>query len=564
MKSIMQCVMSVGLALVTSAAIAQSSVLTQDYDMARSGANLGEVILTPSNLSAATFGKLFSYPVDEEVFAQPLYVPNLSIAGNTHNVVFIATMGNSVFAFDADNAVTSNTPLWKANVGTPVPSSRWKFVSGDGDAHDGIYSTPVIDPTSNTIYVVTHLWSTANQSVTLQLHALDVTTGNENFGGPIQISAPGFDANVNDQRAGLLLLNGFVYVAMGSHADIRTNIANNKNEPYVGVVVAYSAQTLALAGSFNTGGHGASIWQGGRGPASDGTYVYVMTANAFTVGTPDYSESFLQLNPATLSVAGYYQDPDSACLNTLDLDLASSGPQVIPGAGTNLLIGGGKEAKVYALQLSLPLQTQTPQYFWGTSNHPILPAEGGTCVDTRPGGHGYLHGSDTAFWNNPGGASYYYAFGNYDQLMSWQVSGNTFTPTSAETPPSHGHNALAVSANGGASGILWSVAPQTTGPAIVSAYNAVPSGGQLALLWNSAQVPKRDALGVVGRYSVPTVVNGKVYVATGSNQVAVYGLLPTTPSVQVTPTSATVKFVALNTSSQVIEVNSLGGATRAG
>jgi hypothetical protein len=563
-KSIVHGVISLFLAmLVTPAAISQSSVLTQDYDMSRSGANLSEVILTHANVSSVTFGKLFAYPVDEEVFAQPLYVPNLVIGGATHNVVFIATMGNTVYAFDADSPASSTAPLWKVNLGAGAPSSKFLFFAGGGVSHCGIYSTPAIDPTSNTIYVVTHVWSTASQSVALQLHALNLTTGSEKFGGPVQIAAPGFDADVNEQRAGLLLWNATVYVAMGSHADFRTNLSTLKQKPYVGMVLAYDAQTLARVGIFNgeTGGIGAAIWQGGRGLASDGTYLYAMTGNAEKLGTTDYSESFVQLNPRTLSVAGYYQDRDSACLNTLDLDLASSGPQVIPGAGTNLLVGGGKEGKIYTLQLDLALQTQTPQTFWGTSNYPTLPAEGGTCADTRTAGYGWLHGNDTAFWSNPSGASYYYSFGNHDKLMSWQVSGNTFTQTSVDTPSNLSINALAVSASHGANGILWAVSNQTTGTAMVSAYNAIPSAGHLTLLWNSAQVANRDALGQQARYSVPTVTNGKVYVSSGSNQVVVYGLLPTNPAVQVTPVHGTLGFAELNTIIDTIYVNSLGNYT---
>jgi len=564
MKSITQCGIPLVLAtLVAHAAIAQTSVLTQDYDMGRSGANLGETILAPSNVSSATFGKLFTYPVDEEVFAQPLYIPNLFIRGSAHNVVFVATMGNTVYAFDADSQVTSTAPLWSVNLGAAVPSSVFLFKGGSGVSRNGIFSTPVIDPSTNTIYVLTHAWNTASQSISIQLHALDVTTGAEKFGGPVALAAAGFDPYLNLQRAGLLLLNGTVYVALASHSDMRVNLATLGSHSYYGMVLGYNASTLALVGTFNgeAGGIGASVWQGGRGLASDGTYVYAMTANAEKVAKPDYSESFVQLNPGTLSVAGSYQDPDSTCLNTLDLDLASAGPMIIPGSGTNLLLGGGKEGKVYTLQLDQALQAQTPSYFWGTNNYPTLPAEGGTCADTRGAQNGWLQGSDTAFWNNPNGTSYFYSLGNVAQLMSWRVSGNTFTQTSADTPVNYNLNALAVSANGGANGILWTVANQKSGTAIVSAYNAVPSGGHLALLWNSAQVPARDVLGTQGRYSVPTVANGKVYVASGSNQVAVYGLLPRTPSIQVAPSLGTLVFATLNTKNDNVYVNSFGGYT---
>lgn len=564
MKDFVRSVICLALAMLVTHANAQPSVLTQDYDIGRSGANLAESILTPSNVSPATFGKLFSYPVDEEVFAQPLYVPSLVIGGSTHNVVFVATMGNSVYAFDADSATTSSTPLWSVSLGAGVPSSRFLWFSGSGVSRNGIYATPVIDPTGQTIYVLTHIWSTATQSVTMQLHALSLTNGQEEFGGPVTISAPGFDPVLNEQRAGLLLFNGVVYVALASHADFRTNLSTLAQNSYFGMVLGYDAETLAYVTAFNaeSGGIGGAIWQGGRGLASDGTYIYAMTANAEQVGTGvDYSESFVQLNPGTLSVAGYYQDPDATCMNTLDLDLAASGPQVMPGTGTNLLLGGGKEGKVYALQLDQALNTQTPQYFWGTSNHPTLPAEGGTCADTRTAADGYLQGSDTAFWNISSGTSYYYSFGNVDELMSWQVSGNTFTQTSVDTPSNLDTNALALSANAGANGILWTVSNETTGTAVVSAYNAVPSAGHLTPLWNSAQVPKRDSLGQLGRYSVPTVANGKVYVASGSNQVAVYGLLPTTPSVQVTPATGTLAFTALDARTENVFVNSVGGYT---
>ncbi len=564
MRSITHCAISlVVAALVSPGAIAQISVLTQDYDMTRSAANLGETVLTPSNVSSATFGKLFAYPVDEEVFAQPLYVPGLVIDGGSHNVVFIATMNNTVYAFDADSPVTSAAPLWSVNLGGGVPSSQFLFKGGSGISRNGIYSTPVIDPSTNTIYVLTHLWNTASQSVALQLHALDVTSGSEKFGGPVPLAATGFNPILNLQRAGLLLLNGTVYVALASHADMRVNLTTLGSNPYYGMVLAYDAKTLGLLGTFNgeAGGIGAAIWQGGRGLASDGTYVYALTGNAEKVGKADYSESFLQLTPQSLSVAGSYQDPDSTCLNTLDLDLASAGPMIIPGAGTNLLLGGGKEGKIYTLQLDQALQTQTPQYFWGTNNYPTLPAEGGTCADTRGAQNGWLQGSDTAFWHNPGGTSYFYSLGNVAQLMSWQVSGNTFTPTSADALTNYNLNALALSANGGADGILWTAANQKNGIAIVSAYNAVPSAGHLTLLWNSAQVPTRDTLGAQGRFSVPTVANGKVYVASGSNQVAVYGLLPTTPSVQVAPSLGSLTFAALNAKNDNVYVNSFGGYT---
>lgn len=534
------------------------SVLTQDYDIGRSGANLSETTLTPANVNSAGFGRLYAYAVDDEVFAQPLYVPGVSIGGVAHNIVYLASMGNTVYAYDADNPATSNTPLWSHHLSQPVPSSKYTFIGGSGVVHNGIYSTPVIDPGTDTIYIVTHNWATASQSVSMSLHALDITTGAEKFGGPVAISAPSLIADVAEQRAGLLLLNGVVYVPFASHADLHVDLATQKKEAYVGMVLGFNAGTLALNGIFNAepGGMGASLWQGGRGLASDGTAVYGMTANAQTIGSSDYSESFLQFNASTLALDSSFQDPDAACLNQLDLDLASAGPQVVTGTqGTQILLGGGKEGKVYEFLLdggTLP----APSYFWGTTQHPTLPAEGGTCVDHRGAGVGWLQGSDTAFWTGP---SFYYSFGNEDQLISWHEDSGTFNQSSANVVTSQFPNALALSANGATDGILWTVARQTTGPAIFSAYNALPSNGQLALLWNSAQLPKRDALGLLGRYSVPTIANGKVYVGTGSNQVGVYGLLPSAPALQVTPTTGTMPFIALDSNWQNIYVNALGG-----
>jgi hypothetical protein len=553
-------------ALASSAAFAQPSILTQGYDMTRSGANLSETALTPSNVSSATFGRLFSYPVDEGVLAQPLYMPNVSIAGATHNVVFVATMGNSVFAFDADNPTTSNTPLWSVSLGTPPPASKFGFQGGFN--HVGIFSTPVIDPTSNTMYVASHLWSVANQSVTVLLHALDITTGDEKYGGPVQIAAPEFNADVNEQRPALLLLNGVVYIAFASHLDLQVNYATLAPEYYVGLVLAYDEHALTLDGSFAAEpatGRGGGIWQGGRGLASDGQYVYAMIGNAELASAPDYSESFVQLNPVTLAFASYFQDPDAHCMNKLDLDLGASGPQIIPGATTNLLVGGGKQGKVYTLSINPTegLTPGSPPYFWGTVNHLTLPSDGGTCADHRPDGQGFIQGSETVFWNVPApGNSYFYTFGNIDQLASWQVSGGTFTQTSADTPVDNYPNALALSANGGSNGILWTVTPEKTGSGIISAYNAVPTAaGHLTLLWNSTQVATRDLVGLMGRNSTPTVANGKVYISTESNQVVVYGLLPTTPSVGLTPTNPTMTFTALNPTSQFFHVNSIGGYT---
>jgi hypothetical protein len=534
------------------------NVLTQAYDIARSGTNPAEQTLSPTTVSSATFGKLFSFAVDDEVFAQPLFVSALNIAGGTHDTVFIATAGNSVFAFDAENPSTANSPLWSINLGPPVPAAKYIYL---GDvSHFGIVGTPVIDPTTNTLYVVAQVWDTSTQTATHQLHALDITSGSEKFGGPVQISGTGFDPAVSWPRSGLLLVNSVVYVPVSSYGDSTLNVATgNPSEFYHGLLIAYDAGTLAQLAIFNAepNGSGGAIWQSARGPASDGTYVYAMTSNASRTGTGNIAESFVKLNPSTLSVADSFADPNAACLNSLDFDLGSSGPLIMLGTGTSLLAGGGKQGKVYVFQLDQPLMTQTPQTFWGTSHYTVLPADGGTCSETNQNNQGSI-GAAVAFWNNTSGPLYY-IFGGADELRSYQLSANVLTQQSADTPTNVWPNALAVSANGSAGGILWVVTPQPTGLAVVHAFNATPSSGHLTELWNTSMVANRDILGYPGRHTPPTVANGRVYVASLSNQVAVYGLLPTSPTLQLSALSPTLRASGLGTTKENIALNSLGG-----
>ncbi len=546
----------------------QTSVLTQDYDNARSGANLSETILSPSSVAVGTFGHLFSFAVDEEIFTQPLYMPNVTINGAAHNVVFVSTNGNSVYAFDGDDPGQAATPLWETTLGTPIPSSRYFFSAGF--AHVGIFGTPVIDPASQTLYVIATAWNTTTQSSAQYLHALDITSGAEKFGGPVAIAAAGFAADSNLQRPGLLLLNGVVYIAFGSHGDLTTDAATDAHIGYNGLVLAYDAGSLQLLNSFNAepGGIGASFWQAGRGLASDGSFIYGMTGNAKKLGTNDYAESFVKLNE-DLSVADNYQDPNVRCLDRLDLDLSASGPTIIPGTGTNLLLGGGKQGKVTILSLNQTLKTQTPSSFWATTKYAPLPADGGTCKDSRPDQVGWI--SSTAFWQLPGGGTYY-VWGAYDELASYQLrSNNTLYLNSSNALPNEWPNSLAISANGTSDGILWAVAPQSgaagtqASPAsILYAFNASASGQALPELWDSSQNAVRDAMGGSGRFAVPTVANGKVYIASESNQVYVYGLLPTTtPSFQLTANSPTIHSTVgkLGLVTQTLAVNALGNYT---
>jgi PQQ-like domain len=268
-------------AFLSVSASAQVNVTTYHNDIGRTGQNLNETVLTTSNVNATQFGKLFSQPVDGQVYAQPLYLSGITVNGATHNVVFVATENDSVYAFDADsNGGTNSGPLWKASMllaahgaaagATTIPSS---LVSTDIQPQVGITGTPVIDPASGTLYVVSA--ALEGGSAVQRLHALDVTSGAEKFGGPVVIAAsvPGtgngsvsgkltFESLYENQRPGLLLLNGIVYIGFASHGD---------NGPWHGWILGYNAATLAQTGAYcpSPNGTGSGFWMSGGGLAAD-------------------------------------------------------------------------------------------------------------------------------------------------------------------------------------------------------------------------------------------------------------------------------------------------------
>ncbi|TMH48882.1 MAG: pyrrolo-quinoline quinone, partial [Betaproteobacteria bacterium] len=361
----------------TSPASSFAGVFTQRYDPQRTGQNRREFILTPSNVNDSTFGKLFACAVDGEAYAQPLYVANLLIQGGTHNVVFVATMNNSVYAFDAD--ASPCVQYWKKSfLGTDVTTVPPGDTGETGDINTiiGITGTPVIDPATGTFYVVAKTKETTGCSAPpcyfQRLHALDLATGREKFNGPASISSaitvpgngdtgdgtcPGAAAgNVpfcplrENQRPGLLLLNGKVYVAWASHGDIG---------PYHGWVIGYAAANLAQAPVvFNTTPNGGlgGIWMSGAGPAADATgNIYVITGNGtFDMVAPrtNYGDSFIRLSPASgLSVADFFTPANQSFLDSNDFDVGSGGAIVVDSAGAHphLLIGGDKQGVLYVI-----------------------------------------------------------------------------------------------------------------------------------------------------------------------------------------------------------------------
>jgi outer membrane protein assembly factor BamB len=333
---------------------AQVSVLTQHNDNSRTGANMNEASLNTANVNVSAFGKLFSMPVDGFVFAQPLYLPNVNLPNTgAHNVLFVATAHDSVYAFDAD----TGAQLWQKSLGTAVPSS----VIGTTNIliEVGIISTPVIDPSTHTLYVVAKTYENSVQI--FRLHALDILqNGAEKLGGPIEIAAQyngsatpndggghvQFVAAQHNQRAALTLVNGVLYVAFASHED---------KTPYHGWVLAYNTANLQQLATYNTtpnGGEGA-IWMSGQGLVADSNNnVYCLTGNSAQPtenSLGDYGESFLKLGLSgnALSVLDYFKAHNYDSMNSTDLDLGSGGPVAIPGRA--YIVGGGKQGLLYVV-----------------------------------------------------------------------------------------------------------------------------------------------------------------------------------------------------------------------
>lgn len=491
------------------------SVLTQHNDLSRSGTNPYETNLTTNNVNASSFGKLFSLPIDGFTYAQPLYDSGVTIPNQgTHNVVYVATAHDSVYAFDAD----SGARYWSVSLGTPVPSSV--INTPNIQIEVGIISTPVIDPSSGTLYVVAKTFESNVQI--FRLHALDITTGVEKFGGPIEITASisgygvmsnggniPFVASQENQRAALTLANGVVYLAFASHED---------HDPYHGWLLGYKAGTLQQVQVFNVtpnSGEGA-IWMGGQGLVADASNnLYLITSNSTRStenAAQDYGESFLKLVPNgnTLNVADYFKPNNYDSLNAGDQDLGSTGAFAIPG--TSYIAGGSKGGMFYVVD---------------TNNMGKLNTSSDQVVQEFRAGNG-LWGSP-AFWNKT-----MYIWGRSDQLKAYAFSGSLFgtSPTSQgayTTGQGQTSGSVSVSSNGAAagSGIVWATAPagdpdHATVGGNLFAYDAT----NLAhLLWSTTQNATRDGFGQFAKFCAPTIANGKVYVGTDSGQVAVYGLL---------------------------------------
>jgi Big-like domain-containing protein len=502
-----------------------SGIFTYKNDNSRIGANKQESTLTPSNVKSSTFGKKFTYSVDGNVFAQPLYVPNLTINGVVRNVLFIATEHDSVYAFDADGKTLS--PLWKSSfldsaAGiTTVPACQTCGRTSLGP-EVGITGTPAIDPNTNTLYV--SAMTSDNGTVRHRLHALDLLTGAEKFGGPvvIQASVPGkgsgndglgnvpFDNSTQNQRPGLLLLNGVVYIASAAYSDV---------EPYHGWIIGYDAQSLGQVAVFNAtpDTSAGGIWHGGCAPSADSNgNLYVMTGNGHFDSTgKEWGQSFLKLN-GSLQVVDYFTPYNWSTINATDLDIGSGCPALLPTqSGTahpNLLVSGTKDGKIYVIDRDLMGKFQSGSNSQIPQTINLNPAN--VTSGTRPRMY-----SSPAYWNG----HVYTASANLN-LRSYTLSNSHLTLSSQSNDHFTSRGPIpVVSGNGTTNGIVWLADRITSsGVVVLRAYNAANVSQQI---YSSAQNSTRDSIGNGMPFTVPTVANGRVYVG-AKGKVAVFGLLP--------------------------------------
>jgi hypothetical protein len=506
----------------------QITVTTYRNNLARTGENLQETILTPLNVTPAQFGKLFSHPVDGQVYAQPLYLPSVSIPGKgTHNVVFIATAHDIVYAFDGDSTAGSNaSPLWQislANTGEGERPANVSDVLGctSMEPDIGITSTPVVDTETHTLYVVA--LTLRLNSFVHRLHSLDTATGAERPGSPVLIEAtfPGtgdffsstgtisFHPYLQKNRASLLLLNDIVYTAWTSYCDFGPNH---------GWLIGYDAKHLRRTAVFNSSPNAwaSTFWMSGAAPAADSEgHIYVMSGNGPFDGNTsgsDFGDSFLKLlSNAGLAIADYFTPYNQMDLEKADMDLGSSGPVLLPDSVGNsthrhLLISAGKEGRIYLLD-----RDQMGQFN----------ADGDIIVQSVIGAIGPLYGPP-AYFNNM-----IYFSASHDSLKAFSISDAHLetSPSSQSTQVFDYPGAVpTISANGSSQGIVWLLEPGSGGT--LHAYDAANVANEL---YNSEMQGSRDSLGSFVRFTLPTVANGRVYVGTG-NSLAVFGLINQPPA----------------------------------
>ena len=501
-------------------------MMTYHGERFRSGLNAQERALAPSRVNTTTFKKLFTRSVDGQIYAQPLYAANLLIGTSYQNVVYIATEHDSVYAFNADGKATS--PIWKRNfLGTnitTVPKPSNELLSPE----IGITGTPVIDPSSKTLYVV----ATTIESgvVKHKLHALGLRTGAEKFGGPVTVSGGyggvTFAASRHLQRPALLLVNGNVIICFGSYED---------RLPYQGWIFSYSAGggTLHRTGVLSTAPSSsgrAAIWNSGGGPAADTKgNIFVVTGNGvfnLNTGGASAGNSFLKLtlSNGAFHILDFYTPSNYASLNVDDLDLGSGGPMIAPtqsgAAVPSLILCGGKDGIIYVVNRS------NMGHYSATTDHAVQKLAIG---HPEP-----INGN----WFTPANWNGYVYFGGMNESVMAFKFANGLLPSSpsSQTTKVFGYPGASatVSANGTSNAIAWVLdnsrfvggdldgGVNTPGPAVLHAFRADDLSVEL---YNSSQAGTRDIAGTAIKFTIPTVANGHVYVG-GAKKLTVYGIAP--------------------------------------
>jgi hypothetical protein len=521
-----------------------AGVLTYHNNRSRDGTNTHEYALSPRTVSQATFGKRFSCTLDGAAYTQPLWMPHLSIGGTIRNLVFVGTEHDTAYAFDADRIPCLK--IWHVNLldnahggtaaETPVPApdvEPYLVIQPE----IGVTGTPVIDPGSKTLYIVSTSEGPTG-SFHQRLHALDVTTGAEKFGGPVTIAAslPGtgydsssgtisFNRKTQLQRSALALANGVVYVAWASYGD---------RDPYHGWIIGYDARTLVQVAAFSDSSDGqrGGIWMSGGAPAIDANgNLFLATGNGTfdadsnTPPNTDFGDSVLRLSPApNLAVIDWFTPFDQNFLNMNDGDLGSSGVLLLPNQASgppHLLVSGGKEGRLYLIN------RDSLGHFCSSCT-----TKDTNVVQTFAASTGFF--STPAFWHN----ALYFAgslqgAGHGDKLkrLVFNLATGLFSPSPASRSAftfNFPGATPSISSQGSSNGIVWAVDSSHSdpnvdflpGPAVLFAYDATDLSKEL---WDSSQAPNnRDRAGVAVKFMVPTVANGKVYIGTRT-ELDVYG-----------------------------------------
>ena len=519
-----------------------ANVLMYHNDLAGTGQNLTETILTPATVNSNTFGKLFSIPLDGYVFPAPLYLSGVNIPGKgIHNVVFVATAHDTVYAFDADsNHGTNATPLWKVSFIDPlagittIPSTVLGFTD---PPEIGIMGTPVIDASSGTIYVVAKIRDASSVPLRYlaRLYALDVASGDAKFGSPVDIqgSAPGngigssggilsFNPLYEANRCGLLLLNGVVYITFASH---------NDTGPYHGCIVGYDAQTLEQVAYFYTTPNGSQggIWMSAGAPTADEDgNIYCVTGNgAFDLnnGGVDFGNTFLKLatGGTNIFVSDYFAPYNASALNAGDQDLGTCSPLLLPdstgsAAHPRLLVAGSKTGAVYLVDRN------NMGYFNAFNNGQIVQS-----LQVAP------LWNTLAYFNN-----LIYICPANNSLAAYRIANGQLS-TAPMTRSTHKFSATgaspSISANETNGAIVWVIEKDASfagrGPAVLRAYDAMNLTNQF---YSSNDAGTRDQLQIAKEFQVPVIANGKVYVATQSG-LSVFGTFASVqPRLYISPT----------------------------